>query len=529
MRWNVPATVVLQIDNQTKQGFRDYTQSVGQAAQATSKGDKALADLEAQAARTRQGVAELKSKVKEWRQEVDAAAEESKRAAAAHANWAQKVTATSTAIFAGIGILKQMTEWAKKAGAVLQELADRGNPGAKQLVDNFTKLKERLIDMANDPSIQKLLDKMANAVERTTRGIASLPTSQSGLSEVGAGAAQLSRENLGFDIFGGLFDSSVQDLQKLRAEELKVKGELQLQAKERAKQVEITKQQKQADMDIANVRQQLYADIKRTSLEQETSEKKLIDLRERALGKLKELADKGKLSEQGRKEIIQEVVLLEERRKKLIEEQAEAAKKQADDQKKFVNALKSDWAQAAALTKQAFAKAQEEANKLAEAAIAKQKKEIDELAARIQQLRGGNGNEQNIIQGIRGNISDQATLQQIAANRASKFSNAKDQDRARRSALEQFRQGGQFDPAEVAKAQDELTQKVIDQAVQSGQLNQKQADSLRQAAKTLTEQANVQAQQQQDIEAIMKALESANIATNSTARRQRAQRGANGP
>lgn len=525
----MPATVVLQIDNQTTKGFREYTQDIGQAAQATSKGDKALAELEAQAARTRAGVAELKSKVKEWRQEVDAAAASQQAAAKNSANWAQKVTATSTAIFAGIGILKQMTEWAKKAGAVLQELADRGNPGAKQLVDNFTALKERLIDMANDPGIQNLLDKMAKSVAKTTEAIGSLPTSKGGFAEVGAGLAELSREKLGYDIFGGLFDSSVQDLQKLRAEELKVKGELQLQAQARAKQVEITKQQKQAEADVQNIRNQIVADIKRSNLEQETSEKRLLELREKALGKIKELADKGNLTEDKRKELLQDAILLEERRKKLIEEQAQAAKKQADDQKKFVSALKADWAQAAALTKQAFSKAQEEANKLAEAAIAKQKKAVDELAAKLQELRGGGDKDQNLLQGIRGNLSDQATLQQIAANRASKFSGAKDQDRARRSALEQFRQGGQFDPAEVAKAQDELTQQVINQAVASGQLNQKQADSLRQAAKTLQEQSNVQQQQQQDIEAIFKALEQANNATNGTARRQRAQRGANGP
>lgn len=525
----MPATVVLQLDNQTAKGFREYTDSAKAGGAVTSFMADAIEDLEDELGNLQSELEETQAELEDLIATQKKQSDTAQQAAKSSANWAQKVTATSAAIFAGIGILKQMTEWAKKAGAVLQELADRGNPGAKQLVDNFTALKERLIDMANDPGIQKLLDKMANAVAKTTEAIGSLPTSQGGLAEVGAGAAELSRQNLGFDIFGGLFDSSVQDLQKLRAEELKVKGELQLQAKEREKQVEITKQQKQAEADIQNIRNQITADVKRTSLEQETSEKKLIDLREKALGKLKELADKGKLAEQDRKEIIQDVVLLEERRKKLIEEQAAAAKKQADDQKKFTAALKADWAQAAALTKQAFAKAQEEARKLADEAIAKQKKAIDELASKLQELRGGSEKDQTLLQGIRGNLSDEATLQQIAANRAAKFSGAKDQDRARRSALEQFRQGGQFDPAEVAKAQDDLTQKVIDQAVQSGQLNQKQADGLRQAAKTLTEQTNIQAQQQQDIEAILKALESANIATNSTARRQRAQRGANGP
>jgi len=449
---------------------------------------------------------------------------------------AQKITAVSTATSAVIQSMKGLMEAGRKVAEVVSALADRGNIGAMQLEQSFSQVREELLRIADDPAIQDMFIAIGNQAKSTAKDIASIPTSAGGLKEMAAWAADVIEP---IDMLGAstaLLRHYSSDLEEVRNKEIQRRAELEQQVKAQQHQAEVMKQIKIVQQDQLAIQAKLFADYRREQLESVKDAKALVDLREKELAKLKALASEGKLTDDARRKGLAEIAVIEERRLALNREIVEEARKEAEARQKWIATVQGQAKTLGDAFKQAYGKAADAAKKNLDAILAKEQKTIDTLAKKIQDLRGGADGSQDLLQSIRGKLDPRATLRQIAEDRARKAvqqvagagGDEREQRRAavkaRETAFRQARAGGRFDDTEVAQAQKELTQGVIDGAVQSGKLSATQAKALKQAAETVGQVAENQAQMQENIEQIEKVLNEQMNLANAVNRRQRAQR-----
>jgi hypothetical protein len=454
---------------------------------------------------------------------------------ASGANVAQKITAISTGTLAAIEVFKKMGEAAKKAYELIKAGADAGNPAAIAVVDSVGKLQSALAEVANDPLIQDFLKGMADTItSQVVPAIAQIPDAWRGAQNWIAGAITATTD------FVGITEGAAEASAEMADQQARAVEHAKALTAEAEKKFKADKSLAAVDADLAKL-----AEAKRQNGEKEAlaAIKNTDELQTRLKAEtetLRKMAADGELTDSARQQRLADITAIEQRLVDLKKEQTDETAKAAEAQKKAVDDMKDGLKSLAEQGKAVWEKMNEARKKSIAEATAKEKAAVDELANKLKELKGEDGQAQDVVGKIKGSLTDDQVLQQIGSNRQKSAEDAaraagKDDKqikaagrKAYATAGKQANAGGQFDQAEVAAAQDSLTSSIVDQAASSGELSVQQSKALRQAAAAQMEAAKVQAEQAATIEEITGVLEEITNGTKKIGQRQRAQRGSSG-
>jgi hypothetical protein len=491
---------------------------------------------------------------------------------------AEKVTAVSTATLAGIEIFKKAMEAGKKAFEIIKAGAEQGNPAAIALVDSIGEVQGALTDIANDPGFQQAGKNLAAFIkDELVPAIKAIPTAWRDAQDWIANAITSTTD------FVGLTEGATDELKEMVKQQRASYDAAKAQTVEAEKKFKGDKALTEVNKELAKIEEAKRQNAERETLAKVKSTAELQTRIKTETEALKKLAADGKLTDDERAKRLADIAAQEGRI-------VELKKEQSDAQKEMMKSLGEMQKTVTDATKSVYQKMTDEAKKNVDAMVAKEKQAVDALAAKLNELKGKDGEAAGVVGKIRDSLDPTAVVKQIADNRAKPMldqaKQADDEQRKIQHDLNRVRQSrsslakgpddedsrveiakldeqeaglesrmkasqkkergfkqsaaserqiafnqakkGALNPDEIADAQDQMTNSVIDQAAASGELSQNQTKALRTAAEAQLELAKNQRQNAADIEAINQALEGVLDGTKKTGQRQRAQRGAAG-
>lgn len=541
--------VTIELDDKSGPAFAKYLANVNKSDTETDELAGSISNLEGELEEAR---SQIESMALDLKEAADAQARlnsQQRQGGGESANYAEKITAISTGTLAVVEVIKKGIEAGKKFVQAIRSLAEQGNPAAAELAASFDQVTKSFQAMAEDPRVQEAFRSLAGILKDDIAPvIEKLPSYWSRTQDAIAGAITASTDYL------GITEGASEQLDQMLVQQEK---HLEQIKKETEEEKAILREKKvQAEIDKIDAQTARAASVERLS--KITDAKTLEEMRAKEIDDLKKLAKEDKLSDEDRTRRLEGIADITARTLSAEKDRIELQKKAAEEQKKFFDALKGQWETVAksgsAVYQKATAAAQVEVDKM----IAKQKAEVKAIADALNKQQGGDGKEKDVVARIKGTITGEDIAKKVAEQRSEKeiadfrkknrdlVANAESgvdefssrrlrheedriRNRARNRALGQAQAGGAgISEEEIANAEQALTQSVIDQAASAGKLTINQADGLRAAARAAQETAKIQAQQAQDIEAIINALDEVTQGTKSLGQRTRAQRGSSG-
>lgn len=399
-----------------------------------------------------------------------------------------KIKTVAVAYLAVVDVVKKVGELAKKAGEAIAFMAENGNPAAIELQESFKKVKQSILDIAEDPAFQDMMAGLAVTIrEDVIPAIQAIPD------------AWVATEDFledGFASLGeavGLFSEgtreAMDEMQEMDKKDRAIrKDRLGAEKEARAEKANLTK----IEEALANIEKAKAEDAIKSTLSRINSEEELRDVIDDLTESIKKQAAEGKLSDEDREKGLKKIAAAEDRIRQLRSDAESEEKRAAEESVRIA-------ADAAAERERI---AQEEADKkqqLAKEALDQERRNIDERKRLL--TGGGDDSEARKLLGAQSREQVRDAFAQKKAEEAAgalDASGAKQSEVAagRRKALAQARR--QFDqgtanPEEVRAAQVDLANQTADSAVTQGRASSETAQAAKEA---IAELARVQNEQE---------------------------------
>lgn len=494
------AKIELRIDDQTQAGAQSAAANV----------DKIAGNVDD----LRQEFAQATSQADKLADEIDDAADEAKRLASQKGIGKGGLGFQITEVNQGLELAKKGFEAASRA---VQALADAGNPAAQSLLDSFTGLQSKLLEIADDPRISGLMQGLADTI---TNDVA--PAIEKGANSFLDLQTTIANALTGSLEYVGLFEAGVTDsFTQVQAE----------QAAVRDAQKEVNKELRETAIvtgRIAEIEEKVAAEQELRNIAAQESIAVLNSLLEDEIEIRQQLADAGELTGKKMAESDKRVETIIRRRaelpKILAEREKQAATERIAAEQAVADAAKE------ALEEADAARAEQTAERI-DKKIAEANEAFQRLTDLLAESRGGKA---SAIDQARQSLDPRAVRQQLveqAQARAGFESSmaggtmAEQRAASRQAGIQAFRQfnAGQTSQADIAAAQNALIQSAAQQAQTRGDLDANTVQALTEAANNQQQIIQTQEQQAQTLQQVVQALQTVGRSANGV--RQRAQRG----
>ncbi len=577
------AKVTIELDDNVSGPLKSVARSAAQTGNDFDELDSSVSALQAE-------IEELKSSMLDLAAANAKAASSNDGVASSGANVAQKITAISTGTLAVIEVTKKLAETGKKAYELLKVAAENGNPAAKELVKSVEGLGTALADVANDPLFQDFLNGMAETINSTVvPAIKGIPDAWRGTQDWIAGAITATTDFVGVTQ-GATSELAQMNEQSAKGIELRKKAtaaaaekakadKLSLDLNKDLEKIEEAKRQTAMKTALANVKdlavleerakteKQALKDLAAAGTLADSEKAKWLSDIVAVEGRILEL--KNEQTEVAKKQVEQTKAWWEGLKgaqktleaatsttwskmtaeaKKNVDAVVAKEKAAIDSLVAKLNELKGQDGKSADVVNRIRdkidprdlakkigdnrAKPLDDQAKAEDEQQRKLQHDLNRLRQSRQAVKAGGGWEYDPArqQQIQKMDEEEAALEQKLRESNKKERGFKQGAAGeRQKAFKQAAAGGEgISAEEIAKAQDQMTSAVIDQAVATGQLTQTQEKALRAAASATMEQAKVMRQQAEDIEEIITVLDGITDGTKKIGQKKRAQRGSAG-
>lgn len=573
------AKVTIELDDKVSGPMKQVVKTV-------EGSDEAFDDLSAEIGNLSETIDRLTDEMLELATASKKVDEENKKTEQSSSSLAEKVTAVSTGFLAAVEAVKQLGAWGSQAFDHVKASAEKGNPAAKAMVDSVKRLNGAFNDLLEDPLIQ---DFMTGAMKQATGLIDDLIPRIKQIPDGWRGAQEwITRSITATTDFIGITQDATAEVHALYEAEKKAAQARSDAAKYAEAEEARSKKKKTVAQELQDIEANTHKKAEKDRLDQEKNIKKLQEHRDRLVADLKALAGTTLQDDASHQKHLEDIQQAEFRIVEAKREQREAQKALLEDLKKTQYALQAvardTWGKMTAEAKKNVDAVVAKERQAIDALVAKLKElkgddgkqtdviskirdKIDprDLAKQIganrakpldEQAKAEDDQQRKIqhdlnrlrqsrqaIKGAGGWEYDPARQQQIQkldeeeAGLEARMRESQKKERGfkqsasgeRQKAFRQAAAGGEgISQEEIAKAQDQMTNAVIDQAVASGQLTTQQEKALRSAAQATMEQAKVMRQQAEDIEEIITVLDGITDGTKKIGQKKRAQRGSAG-
>ncbi|CAB4177942.1 hypothetical protein UFOVP1004_41 [uncultured Caudovirales phage] len=400
-----------------------------------------------------------------------------------------KIKTVAVAYLAVVDVAKKVSELAKKAGEAIAWMAENGNPAAVELQESFKKVKQSILDIAEDPAFQDMMAGLAVTIrEDVIPAIRAIPDAWVATQDFLEDGFAAIGESVG--LFAEGTREAMNEMQEADAKNRALRqNKLAGEKEERKSKDSLTK----VEEGLAKIEESRFDAAIQGALAQVGSEEELRDVIDDLTESIREQAKEGKLSDEERERGLKRIAAAEDRYRQVKADKEKAA---ADKAVK----IEEDAA------KEREKVAQEEADnkeKLAKEALDLERHNHEE---RKRLVMGGDvkGAEQLLGAQSREQVKE-AYAQKKAEEAAGAFdasgASAKEVAAGRKRALVQARRqfdNGTADSADIRDAQVELAGKAADSAVLQGKSSKETAQATKEAiaelAKTQNELEQVQSE-----------------------------------
>jgi hypothetical protein len=451
-----------------------------------------------------------------------------------------KVSTAFTAMKAGFEI-------ANKAGETIRWLGENGSESMKQLKAAAGKVGEAFIALTNNPQVNRFISNIAQGIESyVVPAIGKIPAAWTSVQD----AISTSITSTG-EFFGLVEEGTTQMIADMRRAQDEANA-LALQQAELQKQLA---QREEAEKVIAGEKKRRREADEMAGIAAIRDANQILQLEKLEQEQLRALAATRKVTDEEKAASAKKLQALDQQRRKLeaeeMDKQRQRAKEQADEEQRQldaqVEAERKAWEDQIALNRWFIEQRQAEEKKASDERVKLAEQEAERKRAAFEKrAEQQTGNMQNVLQ----RMDPRAVARQVAEQREKEardkfglehqkeFAAAKkrgdtdtmqDLYREQRQVGTQARQQGFRDTMrgrasseEVISAQQNLANKMIDNAQASGRLDQEFAATLKQSTKQLADQARATDQLRQDIEQIRANQEAlSGRGSNATQRAQR--------
>ena len=451
-----------------------------------------------------------------------------------------KVSTAFTAMKAGFEI-------AKKAGEMVRWLGENGSESMKQLEGAVNAVGQEFIRLSNSPTVTRFITQVSKGIEEyVVPAIGKIPAAWNATSDSIAMAITSAGE-----FFGVMEEGSTQMIADMR----RAQDEADALALKQAEMAKLLAQREEAEKVIAAEKKRRHDADEAAGIASINNIDQIIQLEKLEQEQLRALAATRQITDEEKAASLRKLQMLDQQRRKLeAEEMAkerEKAQKQIDEEQKAaderIEIERQAQADMIALNKWFIEQRQAEEKKAADERVKLAEQEAERKRAAFEKrAEQQTGNMQGVLQ----RMDPRAVARQVAEQREkeardkfgrehqNEFAAAKkrgdtdtmqDLYREQRQAGTQARQQGFRDTMrgrasgeEVINAQQNLANKMIDNAQASGRLDQEFAATLKQSTKQLADQARATEQLRQDMEQVRANQEA--LAGRGNNAQQRAQR-----
>lgn len=538
--------ITLQLDNQTHEGWAEFINDASRAGAATDDFSDELNEAESRISELEGEVEELSDAYEELKHKAASAGDQTKKAGEGTVGMVGKIAAGVTAALA-------LKEAFKKALEFIKMAAEAGNEGMQDLVEAGGQMKQAFLDVFNDPEIQDGLKSFAGFIkDDIAPAVASIPDMWRKAQDASADFFASAGEAMG--LFAEGTTETLEEDQARAAEMLQQRREQQEAEREAA---EAAKMREDATQSVARIEDALAEERHLQAIGEMNDIAEITEHIEDTRKAIEELAETQQFEGRERERQLNRLATLERRRVQAAEENAQEEADAAEERRRLEEEAEKAHQDALKVIQD---KANADAKAAAEKALADAKEAVDAMRELLMEAQGGE--DQSTIDQLRGQFTDQDILRQMqdqaaqearaarvdemidsgqvqsgaggrgsgnffhntsnrAEQRAIERELARLEQQARNDVSRNAAQGN-ITQEQVVEAQDQLVNSVIQQASQSGQLDQRQVQGLQAAADAVDAAARQGLQNQRDIEQIEQQLADVLRSMNNNPRRRSA-------